>query len=118
MGGAYVLTSFPGVRATPEPPGHPAMTGTAGRQGRRWTKLKANVKQRRGPCCRCGQPIDYTLDWPDPNSFSVDHYPYPLSTHPHLAEDPGNLAPAHLVCNMSAGNKGVTPGLGHTSEAW
>lgn len=90
----------------------------AGRHGRRWARLKAEVKARRGPCCRCGQPIDYTLAWPHPNSFSVDHYPHPRSTHPHLAEDPGNLQPAHLVCNQSAGDKGPTISLGTTSEEW
>lgn len=78
----------------------------------------AEVKARRGPCCRCGQRIDYRLRYPDPQSFSVDHYPYPLSTHPHLAEEPTNLAPAHLHCNKVAGNRAPLPGLGTTSEAW
>lgn len=91
---------------------------TAGRNGRRWIRLKAEVKARRGPCCRCGQTIDYTLAWPDPRSFSVDHYPHPLSTHPHLAEDPRNLAGAHLDCNQSAGAKGQRPSIGATSEIW
>jgi len=93
--------------------------GQPGRSGRKWKRLKANVRSARGACCRCGQPINYTLEWPDPDSFSVDHFPFPLSTHPHLAEDPGNLAPAHLHCNQSAGNKGITtPPLGPTSEDW
>lgn len=90
----------------------------AGRRGARWVRLKAEVKAKRGPCCRCWQRIDYALAYPDPNSFSVDHFPHPLSTHPHLAEDPSNLAPAHLVCNQSAGDKGTTPTIGATSEAW
>jgi 5-methylcytosine-specific restriction endonuclease McrA len=90
----------------------------AGRRGGRWVRLKAQVKARRGPCCRCGQPIDYTLSWPDPGSFSVDHYPHPLATHPHLAEDPANLAAAHLRCNQSAHDNGVKPGVGATSETW
>ncbi|MBA3781021.1 MAG: HNH endonuclease [Nocardioides sp.] len=91
---------------------------TAGRSGRRWIRLKAEVKARRGVCCRCGQGIDYSLAWPEPASFSVDHYPHPLSTHPHLAEDPSNLASAHLDCNQSAGDKGVRPSIGATSESW
>jgi len=94
------------------------VTGQTRPSGPRWRKLKAEVKARRGPCCRCGQRIDHRLEWPDPDSFSVDHYPHPVSTHPHLAEDPGNLAPAHLRCNQSAGNKRPTPGLGQTSEDW
>ena len=91
---------------------------SAGRNGRRWIRLKAEVRARRGVCCRCGQRIDYTLEHPDPRSFSVDHYPHPLDTHPHLAEDPANLTAAHLGCNSSAGKSGVRPGIGATSETW
>jgi len=90
----------------------------AGRHGSRWRTLTAQVRAKRGPCCRCGQRIDYRLSYPDPACFSVDHYPHPLSTHPHLAEDPANLAAAHLLCNQSAGNKGELPGLGEVSESW
>lgn len=97
-----------------------------GRSGRPWVRLKADVKARGGACCRCGQPIDYTLPYlneltgrPDPDSFSVDHFPHPLSTHPHLAEDPSNLAPAHLGCNQSASNTTTTTrALGDPSEEW
>lgn len=91
---------------------------SAGRNGRRWIRLKAEVRARRAGCCRCGQTIDYSLEWPDPRSFSVDHYPHPLVTHPHLAEDPSNLAAAHLDCNQSAGASGVKPSIGATSESW
>lgn len=97
------------------------MSANHGRHGRRWRKLKAEVRLRaRGgePCCRCSQRIDLTLPYPDPSSFSVDHYPFPLSTHPWLAEEPTNLAPAHLRCNQEAGARGITPGLGPASEAW
>ena len=91
----------------------------AGRRGRRWVRLKAEVRARGETCCRCRQPIDYTLAWPDQDSFSVDHYPYPRSTHPHLAEDPGNLHAAHLRCNQSAGDKDATStSLGATSRSW
>lgn len=94
------------------------MSASAGRKGSRWRTLAAQVKARRGPCCRCGQPIDYTLAWPDPASFSVDHYPHPLSTHPHMAEDPANLKAAHLACNQAAGDRGAVPKVGSTSEPW
>lgn len=94
------------------------MAKNAGRSGSRWRRLKAEVRARRGPCCRCGQRIDYALTYPDPASFSVDHYPYPLSSHPHLAEDPANLSAAHLHCNKSAGDRGVKHDLGRPSEAW
>lgn len=87
-----------------------------GRRGRRWARLKAEVRARRGKCCRCGQPIKYELEWPDPGSFSVDHFPHPLSTHPHLAEDPAALAPSHLRCNQSASDNSPRPGLGVLSQ--
>ena len=86
--------------------------------GRRWAKLKRQVRARREPCCRCGQAIDYALPYPDPNCFSVDHYPHAVSTHPWLAWDPGNLHAAHLVCNQSGGARGEGPGLGAPSETW
>jgi 5-methylcytosine-specific restriction endonuclease McrA len=94
------------------------MTQVAGRHGSRWRRLVAQVKARREPCIRCGQPIDLALAHPDPNSHSVDHYPHPLSTHPHLAEDPANLRSAHLRCNQAAQNNPPTAPLGHTSEHW
>ena len=100
------------------------MGANAGRSGRRWKRLKDEVYARRGPCCRCGQAIDYDLPYlddktglPNPQAKSVDHYPYPRSTHPHLAEDPANLAAAHLGCNWHAGKRNTTP-LGVTSRQW
>jgi hypothetical protein len=90
----------------------------AGRSGERWRRLKREVRARREPCCRCGQRIDYALLWPDQASFSVDHYPHALSTHPWLAEEPSNLHAAHLLCNQSAGNGGKALNIGTPSEAW
>lgn len=95
------------------------MTGVGQRpRGVPWDRLRAEVRSRRGPCCRCNQPIDYRLAYPHPESFSVDHYPHPLSTHPWLATEPANLAAAHLVCNQAAGAKLPAPGLGDPSESW
>jgi 5-methylcytosine-specific restriction endonuclease McrA len=94
------------------------MTRDVRPRGRRWARLRAQVKARRELCCRCQQPIDYALAYPDPGSFSVDHYPFPISTHPHLAWDPGNLHAAHLDCNQAAVAKRPAPGLGNLSEDW
>lgn len=103
------------------------MASHRGRQGSTWNRLKANVYATRAPCCRCGQPIDYTLPYRnavtgdvDPRSKSVDHYPHPLSTHPHLAEDPANLKPAHLGCNIAAQATSTLndTDLGTPSEHW
>lgn len=92
------------------------MSVNAGRRGSRWNRLKANQRAKRLPCCLCGQPIDYTLEWPDPGSFSVQHK-QDWHRHPELREDPANLDSAHLGCNSSAGQDGK-PTLGATSETW
>jgi hypothetical protein len=90
----------------------------AGRRGRRWRTIVANLRAQQRPCCRCGMTIDYSLRWPDRDCFTADHYPLPLSTHPHLAEDPSAIDAAHLRCNVGAGNREPAPGLGSTSRDW
>jgi 5-methylcytosine-specific restriction endonuclease McrA len=92
------------------------VSANAGRSGRRWKRLRAEVKARRGPCYICRQPIDYGLEWPDPGSFSVEHI-RSWHDYPHLREDPANLIAAHLGCNSSKQDR-VMPTLGETSEAW
>ena len=93
------------------------MGASAGRSGRRWTRLKEEQRAKRLPCWLCGQPIDYALDKSDEDSFSVDHE-LPLSTHPHLAEEPSNLRSAHLRCNKRRGNRKPQPTIGAPSENW
>lgn len=88
------------------------MSKNRGRSGSRWRRLVRQIRSEQRPlCCRCHQPIDYSIPYRDPDSgnvnpwcFSVDHYPHPLSTHPHLAEDYSNLDAAHLTCNQSHGD--------------
>lgn len=93
------------------------MSTNRGRSGRRWRTLVTNLRALRRPCFRCGQPIDYTLQWPDPDSFSADHIK-PWSTHPELREDPANIDAAHLKCNQTAGNRTPRPTIGSTSTDW
>lgn len=90
---------------------------SAGRSGHNWRKLVANLRAQRRPCWICGQPIDYRLRWPDPASFSADHAA-PLSTYPHLAEDPSNLRASHLRCNTSRGAREPKAQIGITSRNW
>lgn len=89
----------------------------AGRSTRRFKTLAANLRAQRRGCCICGQPIDYTLDPKEPGSFTVEHL-YPLSTHPHLAEDPANLDASHRGCNSQRGIHEIKPSLGNTSKDW
>lgn len=88
-----------------------------GRTGRRWNRLRENLKAQRKPCWLCNQPIDYRLKWPHGGSFSADHVA-PLSTHKYLAEDPQNLRAAHLRCNTSRGANAPKNELGQTSRQW
>jgi 5-methylcytosine-specific restriction endonuclease McrA len=54
------------------------------------------------PCWICRRPIDYTLKFPHPRSFSVDHV-IELDRGGDLT-DPANLRPACLRCNIQRGN--------------
>ncbi|WP_434056518.1 HNH endonuclease [Georgenia sunbinii] len=89
----------------------------AGRGSRRLALLKRNLKARRLPCHLCGQPIDYSLPPGHPDVFNADHIK-PWSTHPHLREDPANLAAAHASCNKSRGKRATPPALGTLSRDW
>lgn len=67
-------------------------------------RVTAHVKARQRPCCICGQPIDYTLRWPNPRSFSVQHL-IARSIRPDLMFDVANCDAAHLDCNQSHGSE-------------
>ncbi len=68
-------------------------------------RVRADGARHRKPCVLCGKPIDYSLRYPHPQSCTVEHLK-PRATHPELTWDPGNHAPAHLVCNQKK--------IGHT----
>ncbi|WP_309132650.1 HNH endonuclease [Brevibacterium sp.] len=98
------------------------MTMTAGVSnpawsGRRVTEALEFVKRLgrklKQPCSLCGQPINYDLEYPDPDSCSVQHVK-PQSLFPLSRWDPNNWAPSHLQCNQSAGTADSL-GLGVTS---
>jgi hypothetical protein len=104
-----------------------ARTSSAGRSSRRWLHvLVPNVKAqaRAGrPCHFCQQRIEVTLRFPDEASFSVQHIKG-WHDYPELREEPSNLAPAHLVCNQSNGERrpksvpSGRPPLGLPSRDW
>ena len=76
-----------------------------------------NLKaQRRQPCARCGQRIDYSLPWDDPQAFIAGHIKSWID-HPHLRDDPANLQPEHASCGKSAHESDNVP-LGSTSRRW
>ena len=87
--------------------------------GRRASQALRRVKhagQRAGsPCVICGQPINYPLSYPHPQSCSVQHV-QARSLRPDLTWDPQNWRPAHLDCNQADGDGAATLGLGVVSD--
>lgn len=72
----------------------------AGHSGARWRALHAQLKAQGGPCWLCGQPIDRTLRYPHPMSFSADYVtPWSQGGTMRLT----NLRPAHLQHNRERG---------------
>ena len=78
--------------------------------------VKAHGRANRTPCVICEQPIDYSLEYPDPWSCTVQHKLSQRDFPEHRWQE-SNWAPAHLECNQSAG-AGPTAGLGVLSEDW
>jgi hypothetical protein len=77
---------------------------------RGWKATKAAVRLRTTHCCLCSKPIDMSLRWPNPGSFSVEHAKYRVEDCIGLTRgearrrlhDQRYLAGAHLSCNSSA----------------
>jgi 5-methylcytosine-specific restriction endonuclease McrA len=72
------------------------------------------------PCWLCGLPIDYAAaydDYGNDDRFQEDHF-FPVSTHPHLQEDPTNKRPSHAGCNRDRSNGAPASGLGVLSREW
>ena len=87
---------------------------------RAWRKIVDSVRRRGGPCCICGQPIDYTLPPSSAQGFTTAHY-RSVQHHPELALDPTNIkGPAHRSCNSGEGDATVHPldSRGPTSTDW
>ncbi|QCG77810.1 HNH endonuclease [Gordonia phage Reyja] len=81
------------------------MAARPGRNDAAYQRHVANMRAARiQPCYLCHQPIDYDAPANTPDAFEADHK-LPLSTHPHLANDPTNLGPTHHRCNRGRGNK-------------
>jgi 5-methylcytosine-specific restriction endonuclease McrA len=50
------------------------------------------------PCAFCREPIDLTLQWPDPMCFVVDHV---IPTSRGGTDHAAHLRPAHNACNRA-----------------
>lgn len=69
---------------------------------------RATIARRQPPCALCGQPIDYSLPWPDPKCFVVDHI-VPIARGGTDTLD--NKQPAHHDCNRSKSDLDESPVL-------
>jgi hypothetical protein len=87
----------------------PARRPTGHRTNRAQARRRIAIAKANGePCCRCGQPIDYDLQWDK-------HHPppgYPTADHLHPVMLGGSelvsmemLGPAHLACNSRHGSR-------------
>lgn len=78
--------------------------------------LKKETAKHNLVCWICGRPIDTSLHWKEPMSFTADHYE-PLANGGALY---GKLYPAHRACNSRRGNRSkvkiVRPPV--TSRRW
>lgn len=86
-----------------------------GRNTARRDRHRAILARDHPPCAICGQPIDYTLKWPDRWCFVVDHIT-PLDRGGSDTLD--NKQPAHHKCNRDKSNRAPTwqPGVTFTTD--
>lgn len=77
------------------------MARWAGRKGRPWRTLCAQVYTEETHCIRCGQYVDQTLPPRTPMSRSVDHIQAIAEGGAKLHRD--NVGLAHLSCNSRHG---------------
>lgn len=69
-------------------------------------KDRARIRATKAACGICGKRIDYTLPWPDPQSFVVDHKtPLKLGGRDDLT----NKQAAHNECNSKKRARLVAP---------
>lgn len=112
----------PDPAAAFDPAAMPYLNNTTGRpEGRAYRKLKADFRAQceatQAICWLDNRPIDYSLTFPHPDSFSVDHA-QTVKERPDLAMDPLNFRPAHLHCNTQRGDSKPHIQIGQPSEAW
>lgn len=66
----------------------------------------ATIKRLRLPCAICGEPIDYTVKYPHPDSFVVDHIvPLAAGGTDHIT----NCQPTHRRCNSAKSARPFAP---------
>lgn len=69
------------------------------------------------PCWLDGSDIDYSLKYPHPFSWSLDHA-IPVKERPDLLMDVENFRHSHLDCNIGRGTDEPNIDIGKPTEAW
>ncbi|MBW9093118.1 hypothetical protein JNB62_05435 [Microbacterium jejuense] len=90
------------------------------RQHKQRIEFRAECEANDELCWICGLPIDYDAahdDYANDDRFQEDHY-WPVSTHPHLQDDPDNKRASHAGCNRERGNGAPVVDLGIPSRQW
>ncbi|MEU4709495.1 HNH endonuclease [Nocardia salmonicida] len=77
-----------------------------GLDDRAYRKATARLRSRSDVCHLCGGPIDTTLPYTHPRSWTADHL-IPRSRGGHLL---GEMKAAHRDCNAKRGNKPLEAG--------
>lgn len=70
-----------------------------GKGHRAYRRQRRILKRKQLPCTWCGQPIDYTLPYTHPMSYTADHT-VALANGGELLQD---LQPMHRKCNSAKG---------------
>jgi hypothetical protein len=95
-----------------------------GRTGSVVRALRRSVRATESTCYRCGQAIDWSIPHLDPltgtvnNSSGTLEHKQSVALHPELAEDRGNCAASHWLCNVNAGADSRHLPLGQRSRSW
>jgi hypothetical protein len=69
------------------------------------------------PCIICTEPISYSLVYPHPLSWSLEHT-VSVQDHPELLMDRNGWGSAHFSCNSMKGPDELPPDTGIPSEDW
>ena len=79
---------------------------STGRNSAQRDSDRARIRATRAACHICGDPIDYTLKWPDPMCFVADHVtPLIKGGRDHIS----NKAAAHNKCNSKKRARDYAP---------
>lgn len=79
---------------------------TTNRSKHQAKRMRATIARTQPACHICGQPIDYTITWPDPRCFVVDHV---IPIHKGGKDTLNNAAAAHNDCNSKKRARLIAP---------